>query len=305
MKLKLSILLSVLLLPLLVASPAFAFSPTPSAPPPNPHGLSIASWVDEPSDNPPAQHIMFDDSNAYQPGYNPVDCQLTGLQDNTVIQGWGFQLVGLTGNTCYFSDSDLATVTGTNTTFDFQLIDGSNNVIDDSGSLAFCTYMPNTCNSAPSLNPVMGASVSALTSSIPQTAASFVLSSFVNVLPYILLLVGLFVAYRYIKKFMGRQEGISNGWVDEDGNINTDGDADVWGKNEADIWQSDFNENGKINVKEYEKHWQENIADVKVFQPESSVQSQEPENLEHWTESAGGIEEHMTSEGDSTFYDRS
>lgn len=54
------------------------------------------------------------------------------------------------------------------------------------------------------LDPTEAANISSATGSIPTTAASFILSSFQSVLPYILLLVGLFVAYRIIMHFVKR-----------------------------------------------------------------------------------------------------
>lgn len=54
------------------------------------------------------------------------------------------------------------------------------------------------------LDPTQAANISSATGSIPTTASSFVLSSFQAALPYILLLVGLFVAYRIIMHFVKR-----------------------------------------------------------------------------------------------------
>lgn len=57
---------------------------------------------------------------------------------------------------------------------------------------------------AVTLDATQSADISSATGSIPTTAASFILSSFQAVLPYILLLVGLFVAYRIIMHFVKR-----------------------------------------------------------------------------------------------------
>lgn len=54
------------------------------------------------------------------------------------------------------------------------------------------------------LDPTQAGNISSATGSIPTTAASFILSSFQSVLPYILLIVGLFVAYRIIMHFVKR-----------------------------------------------------------------------------------------------------
>lgn len=152
----------------------------------------------------------------------------------------------------------------------------------------------------PSLDPVSRASISAATGSIVTTASGSILSGFRNVLPYILLLVGLFVAYKLVRKWMSRQKGIDEGWIDGDGNIS---DPDIFEQmqgdkvGQADIWQSDFDENGKIDPKAYALHWENNLADDEVFNPEK------PAEPSDWMESAGGIEQHFADQGkDDTFY---
>jgi len=55
---------------------------------------------------------------------------------------------------------------------------------------------------AVTLDATQAANISSATGSIPTTAASFILSSFQAVLPYILLLTGLFIAYRIIMHFV-------------------------------------------------------------------------------------------------------
>lgn len=52
------------------------------------------------------------------------------------------------------------------------------------------------------LDPTQAANISAATGSVPTTAGSFVLSSFQSALPYILLVVGLFTAYKIIMHFV-------------------------------------------------------------------------------------------------------
>lgn len=159
---------------------------------------------------------------------------------------------------------------------------------------------PTPTSTVPSLDPAKKASISAATGSIASTASSFVLSSFLHVLPYILLVVGLFLSYKLIRKWMGRQQGLDNGWIDTDGQIT---DPEIFDQmqgdkvGQADIWQSDFDENGKIDPKAYAQHWENNLADVKVFNPEA------PAEPSDWMESAGGVEQHMADQGiDDTFY---
>lgn len=69
---------------------------------------------------------------------------------------------------------------------------------------------------AVTLDPSQAAVLGAATSSIPLTAASFVMSSFQSVLPYILLLIGLLLSYRTIKKYMSNRGGGGDNYSDGD-----------------------------------------------------------------------------------------
>jgi len=126
------------------------------------------------------------------------------------------------------------------------------------------------------LTATQSANITAATGSIPATAASFVLSAFAHVLPYILLVVGLFTAYKMIKRFINERNG--------------DKQFDAWGKSDFDPKKMpEMSEDGSFSEPKLEG------VNKEVYGGDQP---------EHWTESAGGIEEHMTSEGASTFYDR-
>lgn len=64
------------------------------------------------------------------------------------------------------------------------------------------TPTPPAPSSAYGLDASSSAAVTSATSSIPGTAATFVISGFLSALPYILLVVGLFTAYKIVSHFI-------------------------------------------------------------------------------------------------------